>query len=332
MSNENFIMKKICCIAALIVLVSCNTKTKSPDGTDNNPDNPVHTGEIYSGLPDQDSTEYNDALLQERFSHDLIDVDALKTYLQKAINDRNSLLSELERTTPLQADSIFHAEKYVITAKPYYEKISLISAPVIDRWMNVIFGDKPDKNDEKVIKLLANSGLEPFYIGEGYMEMRVSPYYYYNIFKPYVSDDTREFMKIWGDNDDLISADAGLVIPLDSLLRRCVTWEKFIDSYPKSRCRDKAMVQYGGYMWLILFSTLDNTPAFSHSEPSVINEWVLESIQEMSGRYPATETDRIIKKYLGELKENDYLYSEELENKIMTTGLLKEWNRESIFY
>lgn len=254
-----------------------------------------------------------------------VNIPLLKTYLQKAQQMREALLAELKNCTSEQADNLYLSDGYKFYITPEYQKVDSLSMPAIMRSSGV-FGDyQQTDQDAEVLKLLGKQGLEPIYMGEGYTELRTNPMYYYNIFEPYVSNETKEYIKIWADHDDLITADAGLIVPLSLLYERCVEWEKYLDKYPQSKHKASVVSQCGLYMGCMLFCTYDNTRAFDYKTHE-IEEYVLTEIKRLVGDHSEdTQTRAILKTYLDELKANNFRYSKKLEDKIMNLWILKEY-------
>ena len=60
------------------------------------------------------------------------------------------------------------------------------------------------------------------------------------MFKDYVTDDYKEYLKIWAkDNKKLYQADAGLLVSFEEIGERIVTWESFLNQYPDSKLNIK---------------------------------------------------------------------------------------------
>lgn len=259
------------------------------------------------------------------------DLVLLKSYLAKAEEMQNDLLRDLRDTTLEEADSIYLADSFRFDQTIEFMKLDSVMLPVLERWSRAHSASEDEDQDIEIFNLLEEIGLEPEYISEGYTELKIKSHYYYELFQPYVTTETEQFMKISSDHDTLISSDGGLIVSLDTLLTRCIDWEKFLDRCPQSVHTKKVIAQYGMYMQLILFCNYDNTPTFNRYT-NRIEDWVLEELQDLKDKYPDTKTNYILEKYLTELKQNHYRYSKAFENKIMNIGLLKEWDKESVYF
>ncbi|MDU1891464.1 MAG: hypothetical protein E6767_12315 [Dysgonomonas sp.] len=260
-----------------------------------------------------------------------VNIDSLKKYLEKEKRMREALIVQLKNTTPEQADFLYTTDGYKFYLTKDFETITGIAMPTLMRSSGV-FSDHPlSQEDELVIQLLEEHGLEPQYVGEGYTELYINPHYYYEIFKPYITEETSEYISILAGQDGVTHMDAGMVVPLEVLYKRCIEWEVFLSKYPETKHKKDIIQQYGIYMGYIMFCTADNTLAFDR-ETKKLNSWVLESVNELLSMNTDSHANFIIKEYMKELQNNDYIYSEEIENKIMSLSILKDFNRENVYY
>ena len=68
------------------------------------------------------------------------------------------------------------------------------------------------------IKILNKYDLELWDIGEGMVTIRELPHLYYDMFKDYVTNDYKEYLKITSkENEEHYVADSGLCITLEEL-------------------------------------------------------------------------------------------------------------------
>ena len=258
-----------------------------------------------------------------------INIDSLKIYLSEANNLRKKLEEELKKASPEQAYSIYCSGSFLLNEEDF-DHIKRLTSPVIDEWGSSV-GYVSSEQSEEVLRLLEEEGFEPEYQGEGYAELRINAYHYYNIFSPYLSEENSEYMRIYAQNDNVITMDAGLIIPLSKLVERCIEWESYLNKYPNAQQRNEVALQYGQYLGSIMFCTEQNTEAFDRNT-KIVKEYVLESVKEAILQYPDSEATKIFKVYLLELEKSNYKYSEELEKKIFSTGILKEIDWKNIYY
>lgn len=78
--------------------------------------------------------------------------------------------------------------------------------------------------------------------------IRELPNLYYDMFKDYVTDDYKEYLKIWAkDSEELYQADAGLLISFEEIGERIITWENFLNKYPDSKLNIKVTALLNSY-------------------------------------------------------------------------------------
>ncbi len=313
-------------LLALCLFFSCTTNKKLKD-----------EDAVYYTV-NKDSSDYKNGDIVSSEAYDpwdcrekSVNIDSLKKYLEKEKQMREDLLAELKNTTPDRADSLYTADSYKFYKTADFQQIDRIAMPTLMRSSGAHLDYPISPEDKIVIQLLKEHGLEPQYIGEGYTELNTNPYYYYEIFKPYITEETSEYISIRAGQDDLISMDAGLVIPLETLYDRCVEWEVFLNKYPETNHKKSIIQQYGFYMGLIMFCSYDNTLAFDRKTHK-LNDWVLEDIQKIALKNTDTQTNHILKEYIKELENNNYLYSKDIENRIMSLSILKEFDPQGVYY
>jgi hypothetical protein len=156
------------------------------------------------------------------------------------------------------------------------------------------------------VDLFKNTELEFWEIGEGFVEIRYKPYHYYNIFKGKVTDDYEYFLKNEAkENTVLYSADAGILISPKEVGNRVLTWEKFIEQYPKSPLLEQATTLYQEYCYDYLMG-MENTRTIDYSEGRLESENKSEFKRFMS-KNPNSRTTKIIKAFLTQVEANsDY--------------------------
>ncbi|SHF01556.1 hypothetical protein [Dysgonomonas macrotermitis] len=266
---------------------------------------------VRDTIPDKETDESNN------YYSRAVDIDSVKMYLQEAHQIHEALRTKLRKASPQQADSIFMAQNY----RPDHINFFDLTEPTLSRWE--VYGNTT-KEDTLIVGLLAEEGFEPIYIGEGNADIATNAYWYYNIFEPYVTDAVKGYMKIEADQDRLLSADAGLVVPLNELLDYAIEWEKYLKAYPEGKLRSKTIARYRLYMELIMFCDYDNTPTFDRTT-GILEGYILEEIRALARKYPETESCKILQEYLSGLKGTNYKYTKELEDKILSLWMLKDY-------
>ncbi|SHL40028.1 hypothetical protein SAMN05444266_103210 [Chitinophaga jiangningensis] len=160
----------------------------------------------------------------------------------------------------------------------------------------------PPPDVEARIKLLATAGIEPWYIGEGYTELRIVPDFYTKLFGHTLPRDYQQYLQLRADEDTVLySADAGLMIPFHDIGLRVRNWEKFLQDHPKSIFTANAREQYTYYLTDYLFGQ-DNTPAFdNHSDLSTLLPENKAEYTAYADLHSGTHSGAVVKLFLDTL-------------------------------
>lgn len=248
-------------------------------------------------------------------------LDSVERLLAAEKAMRAALVRRLEHASPAQADSLYLARDYRFLDTPACDSLRPILFRLADRCS--AWGE-PLPGDSLLLARLAASGIVFESIGEGELEARTERYYYYRIFRPYLTPETERLARLLADNDTLLFADAGLCLTPDELYRRCLAWERFLADYPRSAYRQQVQQQYTRYMQNLLFCTADNTPTFEWTwddqrqcrRPGRIYDYTLGEIRVLVRDGDPSHTQRIVRLYLDLLAAQDYRYSESLEQAV----------------
>ena len=127
--------------------------------------------------------------------------------------------------------------------------------------------------------------------------------FYYNIFKNYVSDDYRDFIKLCSEDIDYIDYFSSLEEHPEIIADKVINWEKFLEKYPDSKLRKKANDICYSYRddYILALTSLPTTEALKNGK---INEDVKE-LNRFIKKYPNSPTTEIIKYYLENYKNED---------------------------
>ena len=140
---------------------------------------------------------------------------------------------------------------------------------------------------------------------------------YYDVFKDYVTDDYKEYLKIWAkDDEELYQADAGLCISFEELGDRIARWENFLNKFPNSKLKTKVTVLLNSYREDYILG-MDNTPTRDggyDGQPYTIIEENMKEFNRFMKKYPNSPTVELIKYFL-ENYQNDNI-QELIQNKI----------------
>ena len=184
-----------------------------------------------------------------------------------------------------------------------------------------VFYNEEGYPDKEMIKkqneYLNNYGLEVIEIEEGFM-LTEKKDFYYNIFKNYVSDDYKDFLKLRSEDIEYIDYLSSINEHPEIVADKVINWEKFLEKYPDSKLKKKAndiCYSYRGD-YIIALTSLPTTEALKNGK---INEDVKE-LNRFIKKYPNSPTTEIIKYYLENYKNeniNDMLVdkNEEIYNK-----------------
>lgn len=159
-------------------------------------------------------------------------------------------------------------------------------------------------------KILNKYDLELWYIGEGMVTIRAVPHLYYDVFKDYVTDDYKEYLRIWSkDDEELYQADAGLMVSFEEIGDRIVRWEKFLNKFPNSSLKNKINGLLNSYR-LDYILGMENTPTRDggyDNVPITIYEEAKKEYDKFMKKYPNSPTVELIKYFLENYKsENIY--------------------------
>ena len=163
-----------------------------------------------------------------------------------------------------------------------------------------------DWNDTN--KVLNKYDLELWDIGEGMVTIRELPHLYYDVFKEYVTDDYKEYLKIWAkDNEELYQADAGLMISFEEIGERIITWENFLKQYPDTKLNIKVTALLNSYREDYLLG-MDNTPTLDggyDNIPITVDEVAKKEYDRFMKKYPNSPTVELIKYFLENYQNNN---------------------------
>ncbi len=142
--------------------------------------------------------------------------------------------------------------------------------------------------------------------------------FYYNIFKNYVSDDYKDFLKLRSEDIEYIDYLSSINEHPEIVADKVINWEKFLEKYPDSKLKKKAndiCYSYRGD-YIIALTSFPTTEALKNGK---INEDVKE-LNRFIKKYPNSPTTEIIKYYLENYKNeniNDMLVdkNEEIYNR-----------------
>ena len=223
-------------------------------------------------------------------SNDLL--DEFKKNKEEVINKLKTLSKE-------EANEIY--EEYSVDNDKILEKINEIDVEMLD---NAFYKDEDIEKEklDKQNKFLDSYGLEVIQIEDGFT-LTVKKKFYYNLFKNFVTNDYREFLKLYSEDINYIEYSNFFDKYVEIIADRIVAWEKFLEKYPDSKLKGKAQNIYYTYRagYIIRLTS-------SETKESLMNGKANEAVKEFNRfikKYPNSPTSDIIKYYLENYKEED---------------------------
>ncbi|PGH22240.1 hypothetical protein RN96_03525 [Fusobacterium polymorphum] len=235
---------------------------------------------------------------------------------EKFSNNKKNVMNKLKTLNKEEANKLY--EQYVVDNNNILGEIS----EVTEEFLNNIYHEEEAEFTEKdwndTNKILNKYDLELWDIGEGIVTIRELPHLYYDVFKDYVTDDYKEYLKIWAkDDEELYQADAGLVISFEELGERIITWENFLNKFPNSTLKQRVVDLLNSYREDYILG-MDNTPTRDggyDNVPITIYEEAKKEYDRFMKKYPNSPTVQLIKYYLNNY-QNDNIY-DLIRNKIL---------------
>ena len=248
-----------------------------------------------------------------------------KDILDNFVENKKSVIERLKISTPEEANEIYND----------YLKISQLIIENINTehldFLNNIYNEDSEyyftERDWKTAnKFLNNYDLEIFDLAETEVKIIEVPNYYYNIFKNYVTDDYKEYLKITSkENEEPYYTDGSILVPYDKIADRLLTWENFLKKYPNSDLAEIANEKCNIYRRIYILGS-DNAPTreggWENNELFYIPENNLKEFNRFIEKYPDSPTVELIKFYLENYKniDVDTLLSEKIDKEFYLGG------------
>lgn len=219
--------------------------------------------------------------------------DKFQELINRFINHRDAVKAKLPSLTPSQADALY--DNY--NNGQLISEIEKLEQSLITNYYKYFYYRErrispPDSIQKKAV-LLEKAGLEIWDIGEDIRELRTVPAFYFDIFKKYVTEDYREYLRIQAEDDAvLFDNDGAINIPLQDVSKRVLNWENFIAKYPASKKIPDAKETYKFYQSALLLGA-DNTPAIEY-ETSKLDPYFLSEFNSFATKHPDSFTTTLI--------------------------------------
>lgn len=132
-------------------------------------------------------------------------------------------------------------------------------------------------------------------------------------FGPSVSEEIRQFLRLWADEQVRPAAeDASIQVDFDELERRIRATEGFLAGYPESKVREPMRVRHQHYLALYLGGT-DNTPAFDRRS-GVLRSDLRQRIEAYAAAQPLTPSGLVVATYLDLLRTTRFARTPEVRH------------------
>ena len=234
--------------------------------------------------------------------------DTYKLFEEFAENKKD-IIKKLKTLNKDEANKLY--EQYVEDNENILYKIVEATEKFLD---SIYYGSAEEQFTEKdwndTNKILNKYDLELWDIGEGMVTIRELPHLYYDLFKDYVTEDYKEYLKIWAkDDEELYQADAGLSISFEELGDRIARWENFLNKYPNSILKPKVTALLNSYREDYILG-MENTPTIDggyDNVPITIYEEAKKEYDRFMKKYPNSPTVELIKYFIENYK-NENIY------------------------
>ena len=237
--------------------------------------------------------------LKEREKGNYFSYDSNKLFEEfKMIKEETSEV--LKNSTQEEANKMY--KDYLEDNNKILEKINENDYTMLDNAFYIGEGDIDKEKLNKQNKFLDSYGLEVTQIEDGFM-LTEKKDFYYNIFKNYVSDDYKEFLKLRSEDIDYLESSNSFDKYFEIIGDKIVAWEKFLEKYPDSKLKRKAQNMSYTYRAGYIFRLTS-----SETRESLMNGKANDAVKEFNRfikKYPNSPTSDIIKYYLENYKEED---------------------------
>ena len=222
------------------------------------------------------------------------------TLLKEFNKNKEEVINKLKTLNKEEANKFY--EDYLESNNEILEKMNENDYTMLDNAFYIGEGDIDKEKLNKQNKYLDNYGLEVVEIEEGFM-LTEKKDFYYNIFKNYVSDDYRDFIKLCSEDIDYIDYFSSLEEHPEIIADKVINWEKFLEKYPDSKLRKKANDICYSYRddYILALTSSQTIEVLKNGK---INEDVKE-LNRFKNKYPNSPTTEIIKYYLENYKNDD---------------------------
>ena len=219
--------------------------------------------------------------------------------LEEFKKNREEVINKLKTSSKEEANEIY--EEYSKNNNILLEKINEIDGEMLSSAFYKDGNLEKDKLDRQN-KFLDSYGLEVIQIEDSFMLIEKNKFYY-NLFKNFVTDDYKEFLKLRSEDIDYLESSNSFDKYFEIIGDKIVAWEKFLEKYPDSKLKRKAQNMSYTYRAGYIFRLTS-----SETRESLMNGKANDAVKEFNRfikKYPNSPTSDIIKYYLENYKEED---------------------------
>ncbi len=219
--------------------------------------------------------------------------------LEEFKKNKEEVINKLKNSNKEEANKIY--EEYSKNNNNILEKINEIDDEMLSSAFYKDGNLEKDKLDRQN-KFLDSYGLEVIQIEDGFMLTEKNKFYY-NLFKNFVTDDYKEFLKLRSEDIDYLESSNSFDKYFEIIGDKIVAWEKFLEKYPDSKLKRKAQNMSYTYRAGYIFRLTS-----SETRESLMNGKANDAVKEFNRfikKYPNSPTSDIIKYYLENYKEED---------------------------
>lgn len=132
-----------------------------------------------------------------------------------------------------------------------------------------------------------------------------------NIFASRVSDSISVFLKMrYNEKQERFFEDAVLLIPLETLGKRIINWENYIERFPNTKITNEAKYYYKTYLGTFVIG-FENSPSFDY-EGNLSSERKSAYISFIN-KYKNSKSAQIISDYLSLLGKTEFKYTAKIK-------------------
>jgi hypothetical protein len=238
-----------------------------------------------------------------------LDERAFKNALEDWVRQCNHALNEFQQMSDNVADRAFMGKNDTLRKleedNGHMARLQRVASPVLLRWQRHGDSDKLRPEDRKVLAVLKQYYIVPE-SEEGTPFLVFDRAAFNERLVPYLSPALSAYLKVHDSQPQRFFSDAACLYSVKQMGDWAVEWERFIAANQHSQYRDEAQKRYHFFMDYILFSELDNTPAFPRRTRGRMEQSWIGELLTVAVMNTGTRTAAIVNDYLSSLKNNDY--------------------------